>query len=93
MSEYIDDETTLTADIRAHVAYQREKGLPVDKWVVFTLAIADLLRLPDDTLFVPAVCAAMETQTQLQDPASIARTRDIAIAAGYGRPQEHAGLA
>jgi hypothetical protein len=80
------DETTLTGDVRAAVSFARDNGLHVDKGVNVPLAIADLLELPDDTMFVPATCAAMATPTQLTDPASMARTRHIALAAGYGQP-------
>jgi hypothetical protein len=80
------DETTLTGDVRACVSFARDNGQLVPRDLTWPLAIADLLELPDDTMFVPATCAAMETPTQLTDPASVARTRHIAVAAGYGKP-------
>jgi hypothetical protein len=80
------DDTTLTGVVRAEVSFARDHGVPVDREMAFSLAIADLLELPDDTLFVPAVCAAMNTPTQLLDPASIAFTRQVAIAAGRADP-------
>jgi hypothetical protein len=46
------------------------------------LAVADLLELPDDTLFIPATTAAIQTPTQSNDPANLARTRAIALVAG-----------
>jgi hypothetical protein len=79
------DETTLTGEVRAEVSFARDNGQHVDRTVGIALAVADLLELPDDTMFVPAVAAAMETPMQLNDPASIARTREIALAAGYGQ--------
>jgi hypothetical protein len=82
----IIDETTLTGIVRAEVSFARDNGLPVPKELAWPLAVADLLELPDDTLFITATTAAMETPTQMNDPASIARTRDIALAAGYGKP-------
>jgi hypothetical protein len=48
--------------------------------------VADLLELPDDTLFEDAFCAAAMTPTRLDDPASIAATRKVALAAGYRKP-------
>jgi hypothetical protein len=76
------NENTLTGVVRADVSFARDNGHPVDRDVTFALAVADLLQLPDETRFVPAVTAAMATSTQLSDPACIARTRAIAIAAG-----------
>jgi hypothetical protein len=81
------DETTLTGIVRAEVSFARDNGQHVPKEISAALAVADLLELPDDTMFVPATTAAMETPTQLNDPASLARTRDIALAAGYGQPK------
>jgi hypothetical protein len=85
------DETTLTAIVRAEVSSARDRGETVDDDVSFALAIADLLQIPDDALFFPAVVAAMKTPTQLNDPASIRFTREIAIAAGYGKLAEQQG--
>lgn len=88
------DETTLTGVVRAEVSFARDNGLHVPRSLTVPLAVADLLELPDDTIFIPAVEAAMKAPTQLNDPASIARTREIAMAAGYGRPMsELPGLA
>lgn len=78
------DENTLTGVVRAAVSSARDHGYHVDRDVALSLALADLLELPDDTLFFPATWAAMEQPTQLDDPASIAFTREVAIAAGYG---------
>jgi hypothetical protein len=80
------DETTLTGVVRAEISFARDNGQRVPEELNVPLAIADLLMLPDDTMFVPAIAAATETPTQLNDPASLARTRDIALAAGYGQP-------
>ena len=89
----IIEEATLTGDVRAEVSLMRDNGQPVERLLTLPLAIADLLELPDDTMFVPAVSAAMATPTQLLDPASLARTRKIALAAGYGQPSRASGLA
>lgn len=83
------NETTLTGEVRA----ARDSGQHVAPDVSFALSIADLLELPDDTMFVPATAAAMETPTQMNDSASLARTRDIALAAGYGQRSTPSGLA
>ena len=80
------NETTMTGAVRAEVSFARDNGQHVSTHVALPLAIADLLELPDDTMFVPATCAAMATPTHLTDAASLARTREIALAAGYGRP-------
>jgi hypothetical protein len=79
------DEATLTGEVRAEVSFARDNGQHVDRTVGIALAVADLLELPDDTMFVPATEAAMETPTQLNDPASLAYTRAIALAAGHGQ--------
>ena len=62
MTTFVDD-TTLTGVVRAEVSFARDQGIPVDRMMVLALTIADFLELPDDTLFVPAVCAAMSTPT------------------------------
>jgi hypothetical protein len=76
----------LTGVVRAEVSFARDNGMAVEREVALGLALADFLELPDDTMFVPAVEAANAQPTQMNDPASVARTREIAIAAGYGRP-------
>jgi hypothetical protein len=86
MTTTIIDDETLTGVVRAAVSFDRDQGLPVDRDLALALAIADLLEMPDDTMFIPATCAAMGTPTQMTDPASMSRTRDIALAAGYGHP-------
>ena len=87
------DETTLTGVVRAEVSFVRDNGLAVPTELGLALAIADLLELPDDTMFIPATTTAMGTPTRLDDPASLARTRDIATAAGYGHPPTPSGIA
>jgi hypothetical protein len=85
----IIDEATLTGDVRA-AARDIGRTLNMDdefeKGLYFVLALADFLQLPDDTALFPALDAAVKTPTQLRDQASIARTRDVAAEAGYGRP-------
>jgi hypothetical protein len=75
-------ETSLAADWRAHVSYCRDAGIEVDREISFAVSIADLFEIPDDMPLIPAVCAAMETPTRLDDPESMARTRQVALAAG-----------
>jgi hypothetical protein len=89
----IIDDDTLTGVVRGEISFARDQGMPVDKELALSLAMADLLELPDDVPFLPAVCAAAETPTQLNDRASIARTREVALAAGYSEPARPAGLA
>jgi len=57
----------------------------VEPEIAHALALADLLHLPDDTMFVPAVVAAMATPTRLDDQASLAYTAKLACMAGYGK--------
>jgi hypothetical protein len=78
-------EATLTGVVRAEVSFARDNGKPVEPETAHALALADLLRLPDDTMFVPAVDAAMATPTRLDDPASLAYTAKLACLAGYGK--------
>jgi hypothetical protein len=56
------DENTLTGDVRVRVSSARDAGHPVDQHITCALAIADLLQLPDETIFIPAVTAAMQTE-------------------------------
>jgi hypothetical protein len=76
------DDNTMIGEVRAGVSYARDMGQPVDSEVCFTLAIADLLNLPDNVRIVPAVTKAMSTPTRLDLPDSIERTRNLAIIAG-----------
>jgi hypothetical protein len=82
------DETTLTGIVRAEISVARVQGYSVDREVAFALALADLLELPDDAMFLPAVFAAMKMQTRLDDPANVAYTAKMARAAGYGNLAE-----
>jgi hypothetical protein len=79
------NENTLTGIVRAKISFARDKGKFVQPELAQALALADLLQLPDDTLFLPAVCAAMEMPTRLDDTTSVAFTREVALAAGCGR--------
>jgi hypothetical protein len=82
------DETTLAGVARAAISFARDNGYPIEPHANFWLAIADLMQVPDDALFIPAVEAAARTPTRLDDPASIAFTSEVAIAAGYGKLDE-----
>jgi hypothetical protein len=84
LTKIIDDKT-LAGDVRAGVSFDRDNGVPVDSDISFVLAIADLLEIPDDMPLMPAVSAAMSTPTRLDDPDSVAYTRNVAIAAGSGK--------
>jgi hypothetical protein len=64
------------------VSLARDNGGEVDGNISFALAVADLLELPDDIAFEAAVEAAAKTSTRLDDRASLAHTRLVAIAAG-----------
>jgi hypothetical protein len=78
-------ETTLTGIVRAEISFARDRGNYVEPELALALAKADLLELPDDTMFVPAIDAASRVPTRLDDPASIAFTREVALQAGYGK--------
>lgn len=84
----IIDETTTTGEVRAAVR-NSGRALNLDNedenLLALFLPLADFLQLPDDTAFIPALEAAMQTPTQLKDAAAIARVRDVATEAGYGR--------
>lgn len=86
-------ETTLAGEVRAVVSLARDNGETVDRDVSFCLAVADLLEVPDDMPLLPAVLAAMETPTQLDDAESVAFTRKIAHAAGRGTLASTTGTA
>jgi hypothetical protein len=75
------DQNTLAGDWRAQVYYCRENGVAIYRNIVFALAVADLLELPDDLPVMPAVTAAMSTPTCLSDRASLAHLKAVARAA------------
>jgi hypothetical protein len=76
------NEKTLIGDVRAEVSFARDNGQHVPRALSAALAVADLLELPDDMMFIPATEASMETQIKLNDPTSVAFAREIAMAAG-----------
>jgi hypothetical protein len=82
----IIDETTLTGDVRAGAAAAPDNGEYVPEDMALYLALADFLKLPDDSLFMPGLQAAMQTRVDLADAESVARVRKIARAAGWLRP-------
>ena len=55
---------------------------PAEQWATLAFAMAEWLDLPDDVRLIPALEAAADTPTRIDDPASRARSREIAIAAG-----------
>lgn len=87
------DDTTVAADWRAAMKLAHEIGEPVDRDFQLAMLVADLFEIPDDMPLLPAVCAAMTTPTRLDDPASVARTREIALAAGRGEAVPFSGIA
>lgn len=87
------DDTTLTGVVRAEISFARDNGESVEQRLAVALAVADLLQLPDDTMFIPSVIAAMSTPTTLDDPASIAYTSRVACAAGYSKLTAEGGHA
>ena len=60
-----------TGIVRAEISFARDKGNYVESKLALALAKADLLQLPDDTMFVPAIDAANKVPTRLNDPASL----------------------
>jgi hypothetical protein len=76
------DATARAGDWREQVLHCRAKGVSISRHVAFALAVADLLQLADDVPLMPAVAAAVSVPTRLSDPASVARLRIVAHAAG-----------
>ena len=76
------DENALTGDWREQALDCRDRGVSISRHVTFALAVADLLKLPDDLPLLPAVTAAMSVPARLSDPASLAHLRAVAYAAG-----------
>ena len=70
---------------RAYVSMCRDNGIKPDPLVALHVSIADFLEIPDDMPLLPAVEAAIYTQTDLADPASVAYTKQVAHAAGRGK--------
>jgi hypothetical protein len=76
------DENARAGDWREQVLHCRDRGVSISRHVTFALAVADLLKLPDDLPLMPAVTAAMLIPACLSDPASLAHLRAVAYAAG-----------
>ena len=69
------DQNTLSGNWREQVLHCRDKGISIDREIVFALAVADLLQLPDDIPLMPAVTAAMFIPVRLSDRASLAHLK------------------
>ena len=78
------DQNTLAGNWRGQVLHCRDKGISIDREIVFALAVADLLQLPDDIPLMPAVTAAMFIPVRLSDRASLAHLKAVAHTAGRG---------
>jgi hypothetical protein len=76
------DENARTGDWREQVLHCRDQSISINREVAVVVAIADLLKLPDDLPLMPAVTAAMSVPICLSDPASLAHLRAVAYAAG-----------
>jgi hypothetical protein len=76
------DENARAGDWREQLLHCRDQGISISREVAFVIAIADLLKLPDDVPLKPAVEAALSVPTCLSDPASLAHLRAVAYAAG-----------
>jgi hypothetical protein len=76
------DANARAGDWREQVLHCRDKGVSISRHVTFALAVADLLQLADDVPLMPAVAAAVSVPTRLSDPASVARLKIVAHAAG-----------
>jgi hypothetical protein len=61
------DQNTLAGDWRAQVRVAREHSIALHRNITFTLAVADLLDLPDDLPLMPAVTAALPVPMCLRD--------------------------
>lgn len=62
------NQDTLAGEWRAQVRRCEEQDIALDRDIVFALAVADLVELPDDLPLMPAVTAAMSIPTCLRDP-------------------------
>jgi hypothetical protein len=58
-SAMVLDENARAGDWRKRVLHCRNRGVSLNREVIFALAIADLLKLPDDLPLMPAVKAVM----------------------------------
>ena len=76
------DQNTLAGNWREQVLHCRDRGISIDREIVFALAVADLLQLPDDIPLKPAVTAAMFIPVRLSDRASLAHLKALAHTAG-----------
>jgi hypothetical protein len=76
------DQNTLAGNWREQVLDCRDKGISIDREIVFALAVADLLELPDDMPLMPAVTAAMSTPVRLSDRTRLAHLKTVAHVAG-----------
>ena len=75
------NENTPAGEWRAQARCCEEQNIALHRNIAFALAVADLLQLPDDLPFMPAVAAAMSIPICLRDPASLAHLRAVARAA------------
>ncbi len=76
------DDHARAGDWREQALYCRDQGVSINREIALIIAIAELLKLPDDVPLVPAVTAAMSIPACLRDPASLAHLRAVAYAAG-----------
>ena len=81
-SAMLFDEKARAGGWREQVLQCQDQGIFIDRQVAFVIAIADLLKLPDDLPLMPAVTAAMSVPPCLSDPTSVAYLRAVAYAAG-----------
>jgi hypothetical protein len=72
LSAMFFDENARTGDWREQVLHCRDQSISINREVAVVVAIADLLKLPDDLPLMPAVTAAMSVPICLSDPASLA---------------------
>jgi hypothetical protein len=77
------DENARAGDWREQLLQCRDRGVSISRHVTFALAVADLLKLPDDLPLLPAVTTAVSVPARLSDPGSIAHLRAVAHAAAH----------
>ena len=75
------DQNTPAGEWRAQARCCEEQNIALHRNIAFTLAVADLLQLPDDLPLMPTVIAAVSIPACLNDRASLAHLKAAACAA------------
>jgi hypothetical protein len=82
------DKNAGAGDWRAQKHYCEEQAIALHRNIVFALAVADLLELPDDLPLMPAVTAALSVPISFSDAGSLAHLKAVACAAARRSPMK-----